>query len=58
MFTFSGKWLVCAANLAALLTLGVVNSDTTLTTLNEHHETDNRYCQQTDGNQGEDVDIT
>ncbi len=40
-------------DLTALLTLGVVNSNTTLTTLNEHHKTDNRYCQQTDGNQGE-----
>ncbi|SPO64773.1 protein of unknown function [Pseudomonas sp. JV241A] len=44
-------------DLAALLTLGVVNGDTTLTTLNEHHETDNRYCQQTDSDQGENIDI-
>ena len=44
-------------DLAALLTLGVVNGDTTLTTLNEHHKTDNRYCQQTDSDQGENVDI-
>src|SRR5690606_29421395 len=28
-----------------------------LTTLDEHHETDDRYCQQSDGDQGEDVDI-
>ena len=45
-------------HLTALLTLSVVNSNTTLATLNEHHKTDNRYCQQTDSNQSEDIDIT
>ncbi|RMR53655.1 hypothetical protein ALP83_05648 [Pseudomonas syringae pv. actinidiae] len=49
---------LCSEDLAALLTLGVVNSNTTLTTLNKHHETDDRYRQQTDSNQSEDVDIT
>src|SRR5690606_7162780 len=44
-------------DLAALLTLGVVHSNTTLATLNEHHERDDRYRQKADGNQGEDVDI-
>ncbi|MNE01880.1 hypothetical protein D3C80_943330 [compost metagenome] len=44
-------------DLAALLTLGVVHRNATLTTLDEHHETDDRYCQQTDCDQGEDVDI-
>src|SRR5690606_31613573 len=44
-------------DLAALLTLGVVHRNATLTTLDEHHETDDRYCQQADGDQSEDVDI-
>src|SRR5690606_34409813 len=44
-------------DLAALLTLGVVHRDTTLATLDEHHETDDRNSQEADDQQGEDIDV-
>src|SRR3546814_7989505 len=41
----------------ARLTLRVVNRDTALTTLDKHHETDDRYSEQADSEQRDDIDI-
>src|SRR5690606_7793985 len=45
-------------DLAALLTLGIVNGDPPLTTLDEYHETDDGNGNQPDGEQRDDIDIT
>src|SRR5690606_29039925 len=45
-------------NLAALLTLGIVNSDTPLATLNEDHKADDRNRQQAHCKQGDNINIS
>src|SRR5690606_2452883 len=45
-------------NLTALLTLGVMHGNPPLTTLNEHHERNDRHSHQTDRQQRDDIDIT